>query len=71
MPKPDLETVWLAKRPDCDLCITSGLKNPARFDAKMHQGPWAYMCQIHFDANAIGLGLGVGQRILVKGEEDA
>ena len=33
----------------CDLC-----KQPAKYDAKLVMGPWAYVCQSCFDESATG-----------------
>lgn len=78
----DLLTVRMLKRPDCDFCKEELDKNlgewysgkvgyhvdAAEFDAKTHQGPWAYMCRKHHGEYGIKLGLGFGQRILVESE---
>ena len=51
--------------PRCDFCEDS----PAEYDAKMFVGPWAYMCQQHFDTHSCGkLGTGWGQRLVTKSE---
>lgn len=39
----------------------------AAFDAATKLGPWASMCADHFAVYGIGLGLGVGQRLVLKG----
>jgi hypothetical protein len=33
---------------DCDLCKEQGKTTPAIYDAKMQEGPWAYMCEAHY-----------------------
>jgi len=50
--------------PPCDFCA-----KPAAVDGKTRSGPWAYMCPSHFKAQGIGLGLGRGQQLVLKGGE--
>lgn len=38
-------------------------KVPAVYDARSKSGPWAYMCQAHFDRYGVGLGMGKGQKL--------
>jgi len=57
----DLTEVEVAELPKCRFCNTT-----AQYDGKTKNGPWTYMCQIHFNEYGIGLGTGKGQR-LVKG----
>lgn len=57
------EQVEVASLPPCDLCANGTL---ATYDAKTLMGPWANMCQYHFDARGIGLGTGKGQRLVVR-----
>jgi hypothetical protein len=33
---------------NCDLCKEQGITTPAIYDAKMQEGPWAYMCEAHY-----------------------
>ena len=35
----------------------------AKYDAKTKMDPWAYMCEPHFKAYGIGLGVGKGQML--------
>ena len=42
----------------CDFC-----KQPAVYDGKTTQGPWAYMCEGCFKKHGVGLGLGSGQKL--------
>jgi len=51
-------TIWPLKErwPECSFC---GL--PAVLDGKTTQGPWGFMCETHFEAVGVGLGLGRGQ----------
>jgi hypothetical protein len=47
--------------PQCNFCTA-----PAYADGKTYRGPWAYMCRAHFELHGIGLGLGLGQRLVTK-----
>jgi|SRR5215467_391330 len=47
--------------PRCDFCSAQ-----AEYDGKTVMGPWAYMCQTHFEILGVGLGLGKGQRLAKK-----
>ena len=38
----------------------------AKYDGKTKMGPWADMCQEHFDEFGVGLGLGRGQKLISK-----
>lgn len=51
--------------PNCDICMDT---TPAEYDAKSKQGPWAYMCQRHFEQHGVGLGMGRGQRLKLWGK---
>lgn len=52
--------------PACDLCAQDGRKEPAAFDAKTSMGPWAHLCEEHFSLAGLGLGTGVGQRLVLR-----
>jgi hypothetical protein len=62
-------TAVVMEFPPCDFCKEDLLTKPARFDGKTIQGPWAFMCGAHFVLYGTGLGLGIGQRLILKGEE--
>jgi len=49
------ETKTIVKE-DCDFCG----KN-AFYDGKTIKGPWAFMCEEHFNLYGVGLGIGKGQ----------
>jgi hypothetical protein len=49
---------------DCNICFLLR----AEYDAKTKQGPWAYMCTECFKIWGIGLGLGMGQKLIYKHE---
>lgn len=36
----------------------------AYVDGATIQGPWGYMCETHFKAFGVGLGMGKGQRLI-------
>lgn len=48
--------------PKCDLCDM-----PAKYDAKTKDGPWAYMCEEHYQSHRAFdvLGTGKGQRLVI------
>lgn len=52
--------------PPCDFTHDPATPRvPAEYDAKTVMGPWAYMCQAHFDKYGPGrLGTGYGQRLI-------
>jgi hypothetical protein len=58
-------TATVKELPPCDLCKETGGNSAARYDAKTQFGPWAYMCEAHFKLDGIGLGTGLGQRLVV------
>lgn len=45
--------------PACDICGAT-----AAYDAKTKFGPWAYMCELDYKLHGVGLGLGLGQRLV-------
>ena len=64
------ESVTVDKYPMCDFCATEIVDSAARYDAKTMGGPWAKMCERHFKAHGIGLGIGRGQRYLLRSSMD-
>lgn len=57
--------------PPCDFCKGQGLDVPAKYDGQTTFGLWAYMCGAHYSKFGMGLGTGVGQKlILIKTKED-
>jgi hypothetical protein len=59
--------VVVSALPDCDICkAVRGEQVAARYDGKTVHGPWAYMCEEHFDSHGVGLGTGRGQRLVVR-----
>jgi hypothetical protein len=57
--------VVVMRLPDCD--IDSG-HGAAAYDAKTKQGPWGYLCEDCYADHGIGLGLGKGQRLVLRAE---
>jgi len=66
----DLTEVTVTVRPDCDIHKHrhGGKSVPAEYDGKTVMGPWAYMCQPCFEHYGVGLGMGRGQRLMVRDE---
>jgi hypothetical protein len=61
------KSVVVSELPPCDICkINFNRIVSAKYDGKTFSGPWAYMCQNHFDQYGIGLGLGRGQELIKK-----
>ena len=56
--------VIVGKIPHCDFCKEYSMDNPATIDGKTTFGSWANMCDHHYKLYGVGLGLGVGQRLL-------
>lgn len=60
--------------PDCDLCVEQkvAIPNRARYDAQTTAGPWAFVCEEHFDSDTPGvLGYGHGQYLVPSEEMEA
>jgi hypothetical protein len=54
----------------CDICKQNGDTTvPAQYDGATVFGPWANMCVTHFTLYGQGLGLGVGQRLVLEEPE--
>ena len=47
----------------CDFCKMRGIDRIATVDGKTQAGPWAGMCDVHFEQHGVGLGVGKGQRL--------
>jgi hypothetical protein len=56
------EAVIISAPKKCDFCSN----RVAKYDFKTQWGPWANGCTVHFLNNGIRLGLGFGQRLIVK-----
>jgi hypothetical protein len=58
--------VVMEELPDCDF-HEPGSEVEAKFDARTRRGPWAFMCQQHFEEYGNGrLGNGRGQRLIKR-----
>lgn len=58
---------YVHKLPNCDLCAVNGKKAEAHYDGKIKGfGGWGFMCEDHFQMQGVGLGLGVGQRLVAR-----
>ena len=57
--------VRVGKLPTCIFCKQDGRKIDAEFDGATKKGPWAFMCKEHFDEHGVGIGLGVGQHLVL------
>lgn len=74
------ERVKVSKLPPCDICTygAPGFEQPkapmgtelAHYDGKTVFGPWANMCEAHFQTYGTGLGTGRGQELIVPGSDD-
>lgn len=64
----DRATDILSQRPNCSFCGLPPV--PATVDGKTTLGPWAYMCENHFDKVGVGLGMGLGQVLLCSDDRD-
>jgi len=55
--------------PKCDMC-DPGAKTTSKvmYDGKTAMGPWANMCGHCFKRYGVGLGLGKGQKLILKTE---
>jgi hypothetical protein len=58
--------VKVIELPQCDICK----ERIGAYDGKTTYGPWAYMCEECFEEVGLGLGLGVGQKLILAGPED-
>jgi len=61
----DLVQVEMDRIPTCNFC-----ENDAEYDGATSVGPWAYMCETHFSQYGTGLGLGVGQKLVLGNNND-
>ncbi len=57
--------VQVTRLPNCDICAQGGHIQPAKYDAKTIMGPWANLCQKHYEDFGIQLGTGFGQRLVL------
>lgn len=61
------DSVNVAVLPQCDICKYESNRNvPAVYDAKTTNGPWANLCEVHFQSHTYRqLGTGYGQRLVL------
>ena len=68
----DHKSVVVLKLPHCDFSWEEAGKTLCRDDGEAHYdgktifGSWAFMCEQHFSAYGVGLGLGRGQKLVVQ-----
>jgi hypothetical protein len=65
------EYVIVTTLPNCDFCAAMNRKVKAKVDGKTTLGIRANMCARHFATKGIALGLGKGQRLILKGSKEA
>jgi len=53
--------VLVANLPNCDFCGKT-----ASYDGQTIFGAWAYMCKECFNRYGVGLGVGYGQKLILK-----
>jgi hypothetical protein len=63
MSDPEVKTALVDVLPACDV---SGCDEPAEYDARSRNG-WGNFCQAHFELLGCSLGLGKGQKLIVRG----
>lgn len=64
----EVKTALVDTLPDCDICKQEGRKEPADYDCKTVFGPWANLCEKHYQKfGAKPLGLGRGQKLILRG----
>jgi hypothetical protein len=65
--------VEVAVIPPCDICpleVPGSVPAPAVYDGKTIHGPWANMCEKHWQRYGVGqLGTGFGQRLILRESE--
>lgn len=64
----EYESTLVDELPECDICKYHHNEpgEPAVVDGKTKLGPWANMCDDHNSQLGIGLGLGRGQRLILR-----
>ncbi len=55
------EEVEVSERPMCNMC-----SDPAHYIALTKSTGWAYLCELHYKKHGTGLGLGKGQRLVLR-----
>lgn len=62
-----MKEVEVSKEFSCNMCSCTPPKK-ATVDGKTKLGSWAYMCENCYKIWGVGLGLGMGQRLILKEE---
>lgn len=58
--------VVVVELPKCGFCRTEDhVQVDATYDGATTYGPWAYMCENHFQKYGVGLGVGAGQMLVL------
>jgi hypothetical protein len=57
------EMVLIDSFPDCDVC---GDVEEARYDSHTKMGAWGFLCEPCFKKHGTGLGLGHGQKLVLR-----
>ncbi|HEY5236128.1 MAG TPA: hypothetical protein VIJ14_08125 [Rhabdochlamydiaceae bacterium] len=57
-------SVEVTHLPKCDFC-----EERANYDARTTTGVWANMCAPHYKRHGLGLGMGVGQKLILVTED--
>ncbi|WJH25423.1 hypothetical protein [Pseudarthrobacter defluvii] len=67
----DVTTAEVYSLPECDFCQRQGVEKEAHYDGKTNLPgePWGNMCEEHYAQYGTGLGLGVGQKLIVSRED--
>lgn len=60
------DTTRVAVLPHCDFCMENGITRPATVDGKTKNRYWANMCETHFIVFGLGVGTGIGQRLILE-----
>lgn len=53
--------VKVSELPQCNFCDSK-----AKYDCKTKMGAWGYCCEEHFRVYGLGLGLGIGQELVLE-----
>lgn len=61
------DVVLVEQVPNCDICIRKNDVKNAIYDAKTVFGMWGYLCEECYGKYGLGLGIGLGQRLVLKG----
>lgn len=67
--RPRTEGLWYTRVPDLHKCDIPRCLRRARYDARLPEGRWGYICEQHALIFDISLGMGRGQLLLLPTEE--